>query len=132
MKGEQKAYLVNTSKCQIIRWPPFDDQILAIYENRTNHRIVCNSGKHLQISIERYNLSGIEVINNSNKKIDCFWSQVHRNEGTDDFIYYSPSIEFDFKSIKYFSSNVSVVRITCFVDKGMIFSSITYYMYIEK
>ena len=98
----------------------FDDQTRPLYENMTKRRINCrylNGVKH-GIRVQRFNSSGIQVINNSKKTIDCFKAELRRKPGTDDSVYYMPSLQFRSNEIQYFSRNTTAVKIDCFIEQG--------------
>ncbi|CAG2166375.1 unnamed protein product [Oppiella nova] len=87
---ERTAYLVNTSRCQIVRWPTFDEQVVPLYRNKSNERIHCKTDDHFRdVTIERYNFTGVRVVNKSGKPMNCSYSIVSRRSGTDDYVHYS-------------------------------------------
>jgi len=108
---------VSTSKCQIINWSPFDEQVISLYKNRSGEVIDCKIKKEFDISIKRYNFTGIQIENKSNAKLECFSSSVKRKDEEDDSVHYSPSVQFN-GSVNYFPEDIAV-KISCMINKGI-------------
>jgi hypothetical protein len=106
---------VNTSKCQIINWPLFDEQVLPLFKNKSGLKIECKYKSKYDITVKRYNFTGIQIKNKSILK--CFSSCISRSTTNDRKIYFSKPVEFN-NSVEYFPEEIAV-KISCQTNKGM-------------
>ncbi len=91
--------------------------MIPLYENKTGQKIKCNTDSEYDISIKRYNFTGIKIESKSNEQIECFSSLVIRSTKNDNKITYTPTVEFK-NNLNYFP-NDSVVKIHCMINKGI-------------
>jgi len=97
---------------------PFDEQVIPHYRNRSGDKITCKSKSKFNISIKRYNFTGIRIENKSNvSKLQCFLSSVKRKEENDDSVYFPSYVQLK-KMVNYFPEDIAVI-IACFINKSI-------------
>ncbi|CAG2162860.1 unnamed protein product [Oppiella nova] len=107
------AYLVNTTKCQIIRWPLFDEQVMPLYINYTAYRLNCPTEMQNWISIDRFNMTGVIIHNLSpHTPVQCFANSIKRRTYDDTTVDYMAPVPIHVDSVHYFI-DTSDVKITC-------------------
>ncbi|XP_054157494.1 uncharacterized protein LOC128955842 [Oppia nitens] len=114
-----QPYLVNTSRCQIVRWPTFDAQVWPLYQNYTGFGLNCRHDIQEWLSIERVNYTGVlvqfipSVLEPSGATVKCWANSLKRRTYDDTFVdYMSPDIAVQVNQITYFNQTTDV-RITC-------------------
>ncbi|XP_054162122.1 uncharacterized protein LOC128960076 [Oppia nitens] len=111
-----QPYLVNTSRCQIARWPTFDEQVWPLYQNYTGFSLNCRHDIQQWLSIQRFNYTGVYVrfIPSAVAATVKCWANSFKRRTYDDMTvdYILPDIAVEVNQITYFN-DTSDVRITC-------------------
>ncbi|CAG2169789.1 unnamed protein product [Oppiella nova] len=94
-----------------------DEEVRPLYVNMSGKRIECKGPKNkYNISIERYNFTGIRVTSDLNKVLNCWAKSVKRFRKSDVMIDYTNKVVFKSSKIQYFP-NAIAVRVKCTLHK---------------
>ncbi|XP_054157416.1 uncharacterized protein LOC128955766 [Oppia nitens] len=83
----------------------------------TKKSINCAKRQNYVITIERFNFSGVRITNKSTNSIKCFYSVIQRKDNKDKALVYTPTVSIGVNDVTYFPINVSLINVTCYVDK---------------
>ena len=121
--SKNSGFLVNTPNCKIVRWKTIDHDVRPLIEKHTNHGLRCRKNFH-NITIERIDFNGIQIINKLNKSIECFARSVIRR---DDFnIEFGNKTELNMTGTTYFNKEIAV-KVNCKIEEGKFYCYLLYF-----
>ncbi len=118
-KTSGETYLVNTNSCRILYWPPFTEEILPFYVNRTGKTIRCHFDRtdSKQLKAFRFNFTAIKIKNLDNlmKSHKCYAFPIIRDSDSDNKLYLGPKLG-PLSSITYFKDQF--IQIKCYLNSN--------------